>query len=111
MKSTQPRDAAALPEAPLHTQITDILASLSHPRPGQWASSLTPDVFNGEVPPQAQRYFINRYWRDVIGRLQINTMNIRYCLVDEGDFEHWLVLFREQVAPCIVENNLPPAVH
>lgn len=110
-RSTAPRDESVMLDTPLHSRITDILAAKGHPRPAEWTAGLTQDVFNAEVPLNAQRFFINRYWRDQLGRLPINTMNVRYCLVDEGDFEHWLVLFREQVAPCIVENNLPPAVH
>lgn len=91
-------------------KITAILAEAGHPRPNDWEAKVHPDahvVHDASI----QRFLINRYWRETLGALPIDTMDIRYCLVEQGSTEDWLRLFKQGVVKCIVDNNIPAAVH
>lgn len=91
-------------------KITAILSESGHKRPADWESRVHPDALHVH-DEKIQRFLINRYWRETIGALAQETMDIRYCLVEQGSLEDWLRLFRTGVAPCIVENHLPEAIH
>lgn len=88
--------------------ITALLIAENHPDPQRWIQGLHPDVF---ITPDVniQRFLINRYWRLQLQSLPENTMNARYCLVDEEHIapKDWLRIFKQGVLPCILKNNLP----
>jgi hypothetical protein len=50
---------------------------------------------------------LNRYWRLQLSKLPFDTRAERECLCDGGDFEPWLVNFKNIVLPTIVANKLP----
>lgn len=91
-------------------QITGILRAAGHPRPTDWEAKVHPDA-HVVCDPLIQRFLINRYWRETIGALDFDTMNVRYCLVQEGPTDDWLRLFNQGVVKCIVDNQLPAAMH
>lgn len=104
---------AAAPKILLHLEITSILQRAGHSRPNAWLEGLHPDAQRPEIVADVQRFLINRYWHGQFGALPPETldrhenMDIRYCLVPQGDLGRWLELFEEKIAPCIVKHNLP----
>lgn len=105
------KPAAVDQPTPLAEKITAFLEQQGHPRPRDWLQGLPPVATAPGTPPDYQRFLINVYWREQIGTLPIDTMNVRYCLVDDGSVAEWLGLFQSSVVKCIVANNLPPALH
>lgn len=110
--------AAAAAFAPrLVDQVTQILQEAGHPSPTAWLEDvrLHPDAMRKDVLEDVHRFLINRYWRFELAQLQTNesvdTMNVRYCLVDTGAIPDWLRLFRTDVAPCLVQHDLPRRKH
>jgi hypothetical protein len=88
-------------------EITEILRIANHPRPEAWMQGLHPDTFTVD-DPGIQRFHINRYWRVELAKLSVDTMDLRFCLVDTGQISDWLRLFRTGgVAECIAKHNLP----
>jgi hypothetical protein len=88
-------------------RITDLLMTHGHPRPTDWQGYLHPDAFVTN-DPLIQRFLVNRAWRTIIGSVtEIDTMDIRYCLVDTGDIDRSIALFEEGVLPCILQYQLP----
>lgn len=53
---------------------------------------------------------LNRYWRSELGRLSINTISERECLIDRIAPVDWFRHFRSQVLPTILRFNLPATV-
>lgn len=54
-----------------------------------------------------QVFLQNRFWRSELGRLSVNTISERECLIDEIDPRDWLRHFRNHVLPTIVRFKLP----
>lgn len=107
-------NSAAAAYAPrLIDQVAEILRAAGHPNPTGWFShaQLHPDAQRRDVAPDVQRFLINRVWRFELAQLQarenIDTMDVRYSLVDNGKIEDWLQLFAKDVTPWIVKHNLP----
>lgn len=86
--------------------VTAMLFSAGHPQPQAWLQGLHPDAINSNNP-EVQRFLINRYWRGQIAQVPGNTLDIRYCLVDQGQYTDWIRLFKNGVLPCIMDNQLP----
>ncbi len=58
--------------------------------------------------PKGQRFLLNRFfYLQLISLDGINTMDERFCLIEDGTFEDWLRLFSNKVLPCLISNNLP----
>lgn len=60
--------------------------------------------------PSTQRDEIiemNRYWRLELGKLPVNTISERECLIDQIEPIDWLRHFKAQVLPTIVRFKLP----
>lgn len=88
--------------------ITALLVAGGHPQPSLWLAGLDQGAF--EVKDESiQRFLINRYWRMQIQGLNEDTLNVRYCLVDEAHIPtaDWLRIFTEGVLPCILKNKIP----
>jgi hypothetical protein len=96
-------------EVSLVDQITGILASRGHPHPEAWKSvpfALHPHAIESR-DHNVQRFLINRQWQLILGTSGVDTMDARYCLVDNGSDEDWLASFTNGVAPCIIAHSLP----
>jgi hypothetical protein len=57
--------------------------------------------------PKVQRYLMNEYWSLQIMKMPVNSIDIRYCLVNNGTIDDWIRLFRDKVLPFIMEFDLP----
>ena len=91
--------------------VGDILMMHGHQRPDDWKRFLNPDALNTN-DPLIQRFLINRAWRTIIGSVaDVNTIDIRYCLVDNGEITDWIRLFETGVVPFIIQYNLPVVVN
>ena len=99
-------DTVDLSSVNLVTAITDLLAKSGHPRPTNWQVGLNPDALITS-DQNIQRFLINRQWRLILSNApNVNTMDQRYCLVDQGDIKDWYRLFEVEVLPCILNNQL-----
>lgn len=49
--------------------------------------------------PNVQRFYLNKYFTLVLLVYPDNTMDQRYCLINDGTVEDWLDLFRRKVLP------------
>ena len=91
--------------------VTNCLRSKGHPRPTDWQQGLHPDAMLDNQAVTLKIFLVNRYWRAIIGDLPINTIQVRYALVETAIVEDWWMAFEDHVIPCIIENSLPPAQH
>ena len=91
--------------------ITNRLQVLGHPRPNDWTRYLAPEASN--MPDKNyQRFLINRALRHVLGNCTTtNTMDARYCVIDQCNFRDWSKSFNEGVGPVLVKLCLPPAIN
>jgi hypothetical protein len=87
--------------------VSQLLAHNGHPNPTAWQGGLHPDALN-HPEPGVRRFQINRHLRLILAQVtEENTMDIRFCLVDNGGFDDWLRLLGEMVIPCMVKYQLP----
>ena len=88
--------------------ITALLLDAGHPDPDAWLTGVDPSVYN-VTEASVQRFLINRYWRMQLQSLAEDTMDARYCLVDEQHIKtvDWLRIFKQGVLPCILKHQLP----
>jgi len=91
--------------------LTTLLTAAGHPRPDDWTRGLHEDA-NLTPDTSIQRFLINRNLRLILGECKTeNTIDVRYCLVDSGDIKEWVRLMETMIVPCLVRNNLPPAMN
>lgn len=92
-------------------EVTSAFVEAGHPRPEAWKGYLHPDALT--TPDLSiQRFLINRALRLIVGLVTSeNTMDVRFCLVDNGEFIDWVRLFRIEVLPCLMRNQVLFAVH
>lgn len=102
-----PSDAANEVVTPIEA-VTALLIAGGHPNPQLWLQELHPDAF-ATNNDSIQRFLINRYWRMQLQKLDENTIDARFCLVDEAHVKtvDWLRVFKEGVLPCILSHQLP----
>lgn len=101
------------PEFEMPTSLVDFVSNMlsvaGHPNPTGWTAYVHADAMvTNDL--NIQRFLINRAWRSIIGRLEqhdVDTMDVRFCLVDTGEIKDWCRLFQESVLPCILEFQLP----
>ena len=106
-----PPVAAAQTAVPPHENlayaITDILRKAGHPRPERWMQGLHPDTWASN-DPNIQRFHINRHLRVIVAQVESDdTMDVRFCLVDNGKIADWLRLFEDGVAKWFANRDLP----
>lgn len=87
-------------EQPLTDEVTQILKNLGHPNPTAWLDGIRPEAFDEDF--RLQRGAVNRQLRGILGRLEQDTTNIRFCIVDDGSRDDWVRLFAAQVGPYMV---------
>lgn len=86
--------------------ISELLLKHGHPSPRDWERFVHPDAFiSSDVG--IQRFLINRYWREILGLMQEDTLQERQCLIDQGPIDDWLRLFEQGVIPCVMRNIQP----
>ncbi len=87
--------------------VTFLLAQAGHLNPNAWQKDLHPDAFDPNLEPAKKRFLVNRVWRLTLGMLEEDTINARYCLVDQGSIFDWLSLFKQMVVPIAIKHQLP----
>lgn len=98
----------AAPPLNLVAEVCNVLTRLGHERPNDWMKYLHSDAMVEGQDNSIQRFLINRAMRLVLSEItNENTMDVRYCLVDQGEIHDWLRLFETGVAPWLIKHNLP----
>lgn len=87
--------------------VCQLLANAGHPNPLAWLDNIHPDALNKEIDPDVRRFLVNRQWHQILGLVDEDTTKARYCLVDKGPLNVWLVLFKQTVVPLAVRLQLP----
>lgn len=90
-------------EANLAEYVTERLSANGHPRPDNWQGGLHPDALV-TTDFSIHRFLVNRQLRLVLGNLDTNTTQERFCLVDGGTPDDWKRLFDDKILPCMVKN-------
>ena len=89
----------------LVNEITNLLSQAGHPAPSNWENQLA--MANPRtLGPNLQRFIINRYWRVKLGICEQNSTMERFCLIDSGEYKDYLEIFKVNVIPFIIKNNL-----
>jgi hypothetical protein len=58
--------------------------------------------------PIGQRFLLNRFWNIQLMSLSLtNTLEERFCLIEDGSFDDWLRLFTSKILPCLITHRLP----
>lgn len=58
--------------------------------------------------PLVQRFILNKYWTLQILNIQnVDSIDVRFCLVNKGDVDKWLELFKTKVLTFIIAHDLP----
>ena len=57
--------------------------------------------------PEIQRHFLNKFWGLQLVSAEDNSIEERSCLIPDGDVKDWLTLFRSNVVPFLIKNQLP----
>lgn len=60
-----------------------------------------------EMHPEGQRFLLNRYWNLQLLAIEPTTIEERFCLITNGEYQDWLRLFKDKILPCAVSNRLP----
>lgn len=104
-QAAQEAQAPAAPalEANLVDYVTNRLSESGHPNPSYWQGGLHPDAFTTHEFG-IHRFLVNRQLRLVLGNLQTNTTQERFCLVDGGTADDWKRLFEDKILPCLIKN-------
>lgn len=57
--------------------------------------------------PQVQRFYLNRFIFMQLLMASMDTMESRYCLVNDGEISDWIYLFKKKILPIFIECGLP----
>lgn len=106
--------AAAAPSAPdpsprndLLDLVTAALRDAGHTNPGAWVPRL-PMGYTTAPTVGHQIFLINRCWRVLIAEVHdVDSSDVRYCLVDTPNVDDWLRVFTGGVVPWVTKHNLP----
>lgn len=61
------------------------------------------------LPDDYQKVNLNRFFNLQLMKLDVNTINQRYCLLNVGNTYAWLKSFVEGVLPTLMDHQLPKA--
>lgn len=88
-------------------KITALLAKAGHPTPAVWEEEIHEHA-KIVCDDGVQRFLINRYWREKLGALEVDSMNARYCLLEPKgcSVDDWLRAFEEGVVTFIVKHQV-----
>lgn len=93
--------------------ITGFLAAAGHTRPSAWEEFVKGREHFATLNIDHQRYAVNVALREIFSQLDlravdpINTLDERYCIVDEGALDQWLLLLEKHLIPFMVRHDLP----
>ncbi len=83
--------------------ITEALRVSGHPTPELWLSH--PFIVTAsQADCVMERIYVNRYWRQYLGALTIDTVMERYCLDDNAGDIQYIKNFNNVVIPTIINN-------
>lgn len=86
-------------------EISKLLQSAGSPDPFSWESRLgVPDAHS--IGPERQRFLANRYWRLKMGLCKEDSTMERYCLIESGEVKDYLDIFKSNILPFIIRNNV-----
>ena len=89
----------------LVAEITQLLQEQGSPDPFSWETRLGV-VDAHSIGPKLQRFLINRYWRLKMGLSQADSTMPRYCLIESGEDSEYLEIFKANILPFIIKNNV-----
>lgn len=100
-------DALQKEQYSLVESVCEILTKQNHPNPRRWTGVLEGHIFNHKDEVCYQRFFINRAFRLLLGKIPEDNTKGRQSLFDDGEIEHWLKHFEKNVAPLVTKYQLP----
>ncbi len=89
----------------LVSEISTLLQNANHPNPRGWEAGLAMTSLHLQGP-KLQRFLINRYWRVAMGLCDSNSTMERFCLIESGEDKDYLEIFKVNILPFIIKNNL-----
>ncbi len=58
--------------------------------------------------PEVQRFILNKYWTlQILNIDDVDSIDVRFCLVNKGTIDKWLELFKTKVLTFIIAHDLP----
>lgn len=102
----------------LVAEIDKILVEARHPNPQFWKHQLHPHAYTSE-DWKVRRFLINRQWQMIFGSVPPSivppsyagdSLDARFCMLENGDVADWLKSFREGVVPKLFKYNIPAIV-
>lgn len=95
------------------SMVTEAMREGSHPNPEGWTQGLSETVvaqISLTDDARYARFIINERFRIVLGEIQLcgagNTMDERYCLIEDGSVESWIKLYKQKIIPCLVKHQI-----
>lgn len=86
--------------------VTALFAEANHPNPGTWATFMQPGSWN-YTDDKVQRFAINTALRLILANCtKFNTIETRFCIVDEASITDWKRLIKSNVIPFFVKNQI-----
>lgn len=89
----------------LVAEITQLLQEQGSSDPFSWETRLGV-VDAHSIGPKLQRFLVNRYWRLKMGLSQADSTMPRYCLIESGEDSEYLEIFKANILPFIIKNNV-----
>lgn len=89
----------------LVAEVTKLLQAAGHQDPFSWETRLGV-VGPHEIGPKLQRFLVNRYWRLKMGLCAADSTMERYCLIESGEDKDYLEIFKVNILPFIIRNNV-----
>lgn len=60
-----------------------------------------------QMRPEGQRFLLNRFWNLQLLVANANTVDERFCLISNGEYNDWLRLFKDKILPFAILHRLP----
>jgi hypothetical protein len=89
----------------LVAEVSKLLKEAGHSNPFSWEQQLGV-VDSHRIGPKLQRFLINRYWRLKMGLCRADSTMERYCLIESGEDKDYLEIFKVNILPFIIKNNV-----
>ena len=86
--------------------VTAFFVEANHPNPGTWATFMQPGSWN-YTDDKIQRFAINTALRLILANCtKFNTIETRFCIVDEASINDWKRLIKSNVVPFFIKNQI-----
>lgn len=86
-------------------KITELLINANHPNPHEWKENSFIQAI-GEADNVLERLYVNRYWRQWLFNLPINTTTQRFALNDQEEESEYLNIFSNIIIPLVIEYEI-----